>query len=658
MPVVSPGRFPSSSASSISSSPFRSTSSYYSSATGTYIAPRPTHRSNFSDRSSSSVSDYRTHSRFTSYDSDGVRERKSSYASDYRCVRAPSISDSDSGISNMSRFTNRSERSTSRSRDTSVARSDSARTTRSESTSNSILSMSTADMFLKYSPDNYIPAVQRLSSAAAATNGDSLRSGKSYSRDATRLPPPRRTTRNTEDDEVKQRSKSDTNNTPRPMKRQTNSTVVKQCVHSHKSVECVTNNSGQQADPLKRDVECAQRNRTARTTVAAITKSRPWFDRKTESCRDTTLLSDDNGNDLQVSVAEIRRKFDNKMPVTRLPAHEPFSSSHYKTTRSSDNIYKQTNNLNNGVSSFSEDKPVPVHRPTTSDKYANGTTGSLKWEFSSPSSSSGYDSKESGYSIKRSTEPGSDISTIYIACKSNGSTSDTNPVNSVKSQLNSNANAKILEKSTTVYVGNGDVKVNGTTNHKTNSTNVLNIEIGNSSKSTEKQSPPKKTAVTISNHTSDFASYIQMSAPVKNNSSSDNDSKDAELNNGPASPKNANGEETDASKLRFIDSEPNSESDSRQTIECNGKTNHNDAHDDEEQENGFENKTFEHENGRLLMRKRVEENVGRLPNGLGSRGSEDSDSSDCEPKEELESVKASNSEGDALNRNVSILTTI
>lgn len=185
MPVASPTRFTSTS-SSLSGS-YRSTLSssssldkpYYRSGSGTYVSS--TLRSSYGDK----TTEYR--SRYS--DVDGKRERKSSLVEYARSSRAPSVTDSDSGIS--SRY--RSERSESRSRDISTSRSDSGKTAseplarnKKSFVSSAALAMSTAELYDKYSPANYVPLTQRLQQQQNSY-GDISRS-KSISNDIGRPP--------------------------------------------------------------------------------------------------------------------------------------------------------------------------------------------------------------------------------------------------------------------------------------------------------------------------------------------------------------------------------------------------------------------------------------------------------------------------------------
>lgn len=179
MPVVSPSRYNTTS-SSLSGS-YRSTLTstsvdkpYFRSTSGNYDTLRSYERSEYRSRFS---------------DIDGNRERKT-LTERSRTSRAPSIADSDSGIS--SRY--RSDRSESRSRDISTTRSESSKTssdplprTRRPVLTSADLAMSHADWYNKYSPANYIPLTQRIQQQANQNYGEISRS-KSISNDIGRPP--------------------------------------------------------------------------------------------------------------------------------------------------------------------------------------------------------------------------------------------------------------------------------------------------------------------------------------------------------------------------------------------------------------------------------------------------------------------------------------
>ncbi|XP_026734815.1 ubiquitin carboxyl-terminal hydrolase 2-like isoform X2 [Trichoplusia ni] len=178
MPVVSPSRY--SNTSSTLTGSYRSTLTsstvdkpYYRSTSGNYDTLRSYERSEYRSRYS---------------DLDGNRERKTIV--ERRTSRAPSIADSDSGIS--SRY--RSDRSESRSRDISTTRSESSKTSsdplpraRRPVLTSADLAMSHAEWYNKYSPANYIPMTQRIQQQQNQNYGEISRS-KSISNDIGRPP--------------------------------------------------------------------------------------------------------------------------------------------------------------------------------------------------------------------------------------------------------------------------------------------------------------------------------------------------------------------------------------------------------------------------------------------------------------------------------------
>lgn len=185
MPVASPTRYTSTSSNLTGS--YRSTLSssssldkpYYRSSSGTYVSS--TLRNSYGDRTTEYRSKYS--------DVDGKRERKSSLVEYARSSRAPSVTDSDSGIS--SRY--RSERSESRSRDLSTTRSESSKTAseplprnKRSFVSSAALAMSTAELYDKYSPANYIPLTQRVQQQQ--NNYSEISRSKSISNDIGRPP--------------------------------------------------------------------------------------------------------------------------------------------------------------------------------------------------------------------------------------------------------------------------------------------------------------------------------------------------------------------------------------------------------------------------------------------------------------------------------------
>lgn len=186
MPVVSPSRYTPTSSTLTGSyrSSLTSSSSidkpYYRTSSGTYVTS--TLRSSYGDR----TTEYR--SRYSEVD--GKRERKTSLVEYSRSSRAPSVTDSDSGIS--SRY--RSDRSESRSRDVSTTRSESSRTSELRGKRNIIstaaLTMSPAELYNKYSPANYVPLTQRIQQQQNQNNYGEISRSKSISNDIGRPPAP------------------------------------------------------------------------------------------------------------------------------------------------------------------------------------------------------------------------------------------------------------------------------------------------------------------------------------------------------------------------------------------------------------------------------------------------------------------------------------
>lgn len=187
MPAVSSTRYNPSSSSSIVTGSYRSTLTaspsldkpYY--RAGTYVSS--TLRTTLGDR----TTEYR--SRFS--DVDGKKERKTSLVEYPRTSRAPSVTDSDSGIS--TRY--RSERSESRTRDLSTTRSESSKTTEPRSSKRNVLTssslgMSTAELYNKYSPANYVPLTQRLQMQQNQNSYGEISRSKSISSDIGRPPAP------------------------------------------------------------------------------------------------------------------------------------------------------------------------------------------------------------------------------------------------------------------------------------------------------------------------------------------------------------------------------------------------------------------------------------------------------------------------------------
>lgn len=266
----------------------------------------------------------------------------------------------------------------------------------------------------------------------------------------------------------------------------------------------------------------------------------------------TNGVKDKNGNEVP-SVSEIRRKFDQKMAVTKLPANE---SKYGKT--SVEQYLNQLKDCENSVGYtkvIQDDKPVPVHLPYEK----NGVNGTHKWESSSSKSDSNSDISIS----KTISEPTSLAKNV----EKTNSLTKTDRLASIKNQLDpNNPIGKILEKSTVITVDeyrNGDVK----------------------KKEIEKQ-------VRLP-HTSNFASYIQISQPIASGSSKAKEDKKA--------------------NLKYIDSEEE-KSILDNDIESPSGT-------------GYENKTFEHENyikRRTEREEEKEDGVKSMETSTESTFSEDS----------------------------------
>ncbi|XP_053621781.1 ubiquitin carboxyl-terminal hydrolase 37-like isoform X2 [Plodia interpunctella] len=513
MPVVSPSRYNTSSSSLTGSyrSTLTSSSSldkpYYRTSSGTYVTS--TLRSTYGDRTTEYRSKYS--------DVDGKRERKTSLVEYSRTSRAPSVTDSDSGIS--TRY--RSERSESRSRDISTTRSESSKTSnepvqrnKRNVLSSAALAMSTAELYNKYSPANYVPLTQRIKEQQ--NNYGEISRSKSISNDIGRPPA---------------------------------------------------------ADP--------SRLRKARNSAATISEKpegrrshkdsspTPSYNSKRNSM--TNGSKDTNGNEVP-SVSEIRKRFDSKMTVTKLPTND----TRY-TKPSVEQYLNQLKDCENGTVGYTkllakDEKPVPVHMP-----YADKNGYNHKWELGSSSSRS---NSNSDLSISKTISEPVSLSKPVVEKANSMSTSLTTKLPSdrlasIKSQLDpNNPIGKILEKSTVIQVENGDIDKRDITPKKDLKTDI------------EKQVKTPK-------HTSNFASYIQISQPIAT---------------GTSTPKREENDERKTKvKLKYIDSAEDSlvlDND----IESPSGT-------------GFENKTFEHEN---FLKKRIEKSEGEKVQDDGVKSMETS----------------------------------
>jgi hypothetical protein len=269
----------------------------------------------------------------------------------------------------------------------------------------------------------------------------------------------------------------------------------------------------------------------------------------------TNGVKDNNGNEVP-SVSEIRKRFDSKMAVTKLPAND------CRYPKSSVEQYlSQLTDCENGTVGYTkvvpkDEKPVPVHLP-----YAEKNGVAHRWDVASTSRSN----SNSDLSISKTISEPVNLAKP-AAERSPMSTSLTSKLPSdrlasIKSQLDpNNPIGKILEKSTVIQTENGDVE------HK---------KLRNSPEVSRKESLKNdiERQVKVPKHTSNFASYIQMSQPIASG---------------------AKNEEERRSKvnLKYIDCDKDDRLVLDNDIESPSGT-------------GFENKTFEHEN---FLKKRTEKN--------------------------------------------------
>ncbi|CAF4956964.1 unnamed protein product [Pieris macdunnoughi] len=478
MPVVSQSRFTptSSPITGCRSSLTSSLDNPYFRSSGTYVTS--TLRRSFGDRTTEFRSKYS--------EIDGKRERKTSLVEYSRTSRAPSVTDSDSGISRY-----RTERSESRSRDVSTTRSESSRTNdanrkKRDVLSSAALAMSTAELYNKYSPANYVPLTQRIQ--------------KEY--------------------EIS-RSKSISNDIGRPPASEFRIRKPRTATISEKP-------------------EGRRYKETSPTYP-------PMYSKRNSM---TNGIKDTNGNEVP-SVSEIRKRIDSKMTVTKLPANDPKYTNN--TVEQYLNKLKDCENGTSGYTKYNskDDQPVPIHLP--SEK--NG-------RYESPTKLSDITISKTLSEPVSLAKPSLDKS---ITCTS---LSKTDKLASIKSQLDpNNPIGKILERSTVIQTENGDVE------DKRSSPEVRNLK-----NDIEKQVKTPK-------HTSNFASYIQISQPVASG----------------LSPK------ADKKKIKYIDTEL------------------------EESPTGFENKTFEHENYLKKRSEKLEDGINSMETSTESTISEPTDSSSETP---------------------------
>lgn len=307
---------------------------------------------------------------------------------------------------------------------------------------------------------------------------------------------------------------------------------------------------------------------------------------------------DSNGNEVP-SVSEIRKRFDPKMTVTKLPAND---TTRY-TKSSVEQYLNQLKDSVNGTVGYTklskDEKPVPVHLPYV-DK--NGIT---KWDVGSNSRSN----SNSDLSISKTlSEPVSLAKPLveknYSMTSSLTSKLPSERLASIKSQLDpNNPIGKILEKSTVIQVENGDADYKKLRNSpEVILRNSPEVKLRNSpeTKSKEALKNEIEKQVKTPKHTSNFASYIQISQPIATGTSTP---KHKEMNN--INEEYVNGKvETRKGKsnLRYIDSEEDKAVLNDNEIESPSGT-------------GFENKTFEHEN---FLKKRIEKTEDRVEDGVKS----------------------------------------
>ncbi|XP_068621767.1 ubiquitin carboxyl-terminal hydrolase Usp2-like [Battus philenor] len=536
MPVVSPSRYTSTS-SSLSGS-------YRSTLTSSSSLDKPYYRSNATYATStlrSSYGDRTTEYKSRYSDIDGKRERKTSLVEYTRSSRAPSVTDSDSGIS--TRY--RTDRSESRSRDISTTRSESSKADGSRNPkrnfiSSAALAMSTAELYNKYSPANYIPLTQRIQQQQQQQQQQSqgnyttdIARSKSISNDIGRPPA------------------SDSYRTTRRARNATASTIT----------------------------EKPEGRRSYKESSPT-----PSYSKRSSMCNG---VKDTNGNEVP-TVSEIRKRFDPKMTVTKLPAND----SRYSSKTSVEQYLSQLKECENGSVGYTkvvpkEDQPVPVHLP-----YVEKNGLNHRWEVGSASSRS---NSNSDISISKTISEPVSLAKPSLDKSNTMSTSFTaklpsERLASIKSQLDpNNPIGKILEKSTVIQVENGDIDYS---DRKKMVRSSPEVKLKESLKNDiEKQVKAPK-------HTSNFASYIQISQPIASGTSTPKTSK-VELNN------ITNDEFTKAEltikpeakkskvNLKYIDSEVDDRLALDNEVESPSGT-------------GFENKTFEHEN---YLKKRHEKEV-------------------------------------------------
>lgn len=294
----------------------------------------------------------------------------------------------------------------------------------------------------------------------------------------------------------------------------------------------------------------------------------------------TNGVKDSNGN--EVSVSEIRKRFDPKMTVTKLPTNDT------RYTKSSVEQYlSQLKDAENGVGYTKKPKDdlVPIHLPYVEK---NGTN---KYDIT-PNK---YDLKLNKY---ENTPNGS----------RNSSTSDLNKDKGIDRNISVTLTAKLPERLSAAK----NLDPNNPIGKILEKSTVIQSENGDYRKSPKKDEIDK---LKTPKHTSNFASYIQISQPIASGSTVSPKKELNDLTNDKESRKAITDEKESRKTLieekeprkktktniKYVDSEPDSNIlDNLNDIESPSGT-------------GFENKTFEHEN---FLKKRIEKNgEDRTKNG-------------------------------------------
>lgn len=272
---------------------------------------------------------------------------------------------------------------------------------------------------------------------------------------------------------------------------------------------------------------------------------------------------DTNGNDVP-SASEVRRRFDPKMTVTKLPAND--SRYPANTVEQYLSRLKESGAGGYARAGAKDDRPVPVHLPSERNG-AHRRDGSPGARSRSNSDFAITKALSEPTSLAKPAADRSGAMSTSLTAK------PSERLASIKNQLDpNNPIGKILEKSTVIQVENGDLdyaerkKIRSSPETKLKD---LKSDI-------EKQSKTPK-------HTTNFASYIQISQPFASGAT-------------PKKSGEAIGEKSVKNKeakkcIKYIDSE-----EERAVL---------DTEVESPSGTGFENKTFEHEN---FLKKRTESN--------------------------------------------------